>query len=136
MRTSFGIRTEVLVRRLCGAVERGAGVIGPTQLAEELRISKSTAHKLLNDLSELGYGQYVPKKGLILNENGKSEARMAVRMHRLLECMLDDLGVEEFCREAERIELVAGEGLIRALETKYGDREFCPCGKRIPEVKR
>jgi len=130
------MRTEVLLRTLYSAMERGVVVVGPTQLAEQLRISKSTAHKLLNDLSELGYGQYVPKKGLILNENGKSEARMAVRMHRLLECMLDELGVEEFCSEAEKIELVAGEGLIRALESRYGDREFCPCGKRIPEVRQ
>ncbi|WP_330999867.1 metal-dependent transcriptional regulator [Archaeoglobus neptunius] len=136
MRTRFGLRTEALFRTLYAALEEGISVVGPTQIAESLGVSKSTAYKLLNELSQAGYGQYVPKKGLILNEEGRKEAKMAVRMHRLIECMLDDIGVEEFCGEAERIEMVAGKSFIEAIEAKYGDRKICPCGKKIPEVNK
>ncbi len=134
MRTKFDIKTEVVFRAVYSALEKGLAVIGPTQVAEELGISKSTAHKLLNELSEAGYGVYVPKKGLVLNEKGEMKAKEAIRMHRLIECLLAELGVEDFCREAEKIGMVAGSSFVEALEARYGDRKVCPCGKRIPEV--
>ncbi len=64
------------------------------------------------------------------------EAKAAMRMHRLIECLLAELGVEDFCREAEKIGMVAGSSFVDALEAKYGDRKLCPCGKTIPEVKK
>lgn len=136
MRTKFDIKTEVIFRTIYAALEKGLAVIGPTQVAEELGISKSTAHKMLSELSEAGYGVYVPKKGLVVNEKGEMKAREAVRVHRLIECMLAELGVEDFCNEAEKIGMVAGKSFVEALEARYGDRKFCPCGKRIPEVER
>jgi len=134
VRTKFDVKTEVIFRAVYLALEKGLAVIGPTQVAEELGISKSTAHKMLNELSEAGYGVYVPKKGLVLNEKGEMKAREAARMHRLIECLLAELGVEDFCNEAEKIGMVAGSSFVEALEARYGDRKVCPCGKRIPEV--
>lgn len=136
VRTKFVTKTEVVLRTVYTALEKGLAVIGPTQVAEELGVSKSTAQKMLNELSEAGYGVYVPKKGLVLNERGKMEAKAAMRMHRLIECLLAELGVEDFCREAEKIGMVAGSSFVDALEAKYGDRKLCPCGKTIPEVKK
>lgn len=136
MRTKFDSRTKVLLRTVYTAIENEILVIGPSFIARSLHISKSTAQKLLFELSERGYGIYVPKKGLVLNDTGKKEAVKAMRNHRLIECMLDDIGVRNVCNEAERIEMVAGEELISALEEKYGNRERCPCGKRIPVVVR
>jgi DtxR family Mn-dependent transcriptional regulator len=134
MRTKFGLRTEVLLRTVYSAIENDLLVVGPSFVAQSLNVSKSTAQKMLVELSEMGYGVYVPKKGLVLNDAGRREAVKAVRNHRLIECMLDEVGVREVCNEAEKIEMVAGEELMRALEEKYGDRKRCPCGKRIPEV--
>ncbi len=134
VRTKFGFRTDVLLRTVYSAIENGVLVVGPSFVAKSLNISKSTAQKMLVELSELGYGVYVPKKGLILNDAGRREAVKAVRNHRLIECMLEDIGVEKVCSEAEKIEMVAGEELMKALEVKYGNRKRCPCGKRIPEV--
>lgn len=134
MRTEFDLRTKALLRTVYTAMENEILVIGPSFIARSLHISKSTAQKLLFELSEIGYGIYVPRKGLVLNDAGKKEAIKAMRNHRLIECMLDEVGVKDVCDEAERIEIVAGEELIKALEKKYGNRERCPCGKRIPEV--
>jgi len=131
MRTKFGDKTELL-RAIHHSVEVGILVIGPTFVAEELGISKSTAHKMLNELSFEGFGLYVPKKGLILNEKGMREAERAVRIHRLIECLLEELGVKDFCSEAERLENNAGKSFVEALERRYAGRKFCPCGKKIP----
>ncbi len=134
MRTQFDYRTEVLLRTIYAAVENGEIVVGPSYIASSLGISKSTAQKMLKELSECGLGNYVSKKGLVLNDVGMREAERAMRRHRLIECMLEDMGVENVCSEAGRIEMVAGEELFRALEKKYGNRKTCPCGNRIPEV--
>ena len=134
MRTKFGLRTGFLLRIVYSAIENDLLVVGPSFVAQSLKISKSTAQKMLVELSEMGYGVYVPKKGLVLNDAGRKEAVKAVRNHRLIECMLDEVGVKDVCNEAEKIEMVAGEELMRALEEKYGDRKRCPCGKMIPEV--
>ncbi len=63
VRTKFVVKTEVLLRTVYTEIESGVAVIGPTQVAEKLGVSKSTAQKMLNDLSKAGYGVYVPKKG-------------------------------------------------------------------------
>ncbi len=132
MRTQFELRT--VLRTIYAAIENGEVVVGPSYIAESLGVSKSTAQKILKGISECGLGNYVTKKGLVLNETGMREAEKAMRRHRLIECMLEDMGVRDVCSEAGRIEMVAGEELMMALERKYGDRKTCPCGNRIPET--
>ncbi|MEG9194640.1 MAG: metal-dependent transcriptional regulator [Candidatus Methanoglobus sp.] len=126
--------TEFIIRTLFKAHESGNYVIGPSYLAEELEIPKSTAQKILLRLSELGYGFYIEKKGFILSEHGLREGKKILRKHRLLECLLEDLGLDksEICEEASKIDLALGDGLERLIEERYGKRERCPCGKPIP----
>ena len=134
IRTLFIMRTETLLRMMYCAVEEGVKIIGPSYIAENLHISKSTAQKMLIRLSKLGLGDYVPKKGFIFNEKGLKVAEKALRKHRLIECMLAELGVNDVCREAEKIESSIGEELLKVLENRYGNRKFCPCGNKIPEL--
>ncbi|MCX7999587.1 MAG: metal-dependent transcriptional regulator [Leptospiraceae bacterium] len=125
---------EFIIRTLFNAWEEGNYVIGPSYLAQKLEIPKSTAQKVLLDLSKLGYGVYVEKKGFILTELGLREGRRIIRKHRLLECLLEDIGLNkaEICEEASKIDLALGKGLETLIEEKYGKRERCPCGKQIP----
>ena len=132
MRTQFELRT--VLRTIYAAIENGEVVVGPSYIAHSLGVSKSTAQKILKGISECGLGSYVAKKGLVLNETGMREAEKAMRRHRLIECMLEEMGVRDVCSEAGRIEKVAGEELMMALERKYGNRKTCPCGNRIPET--
>ncbi|MET1125140.1 MAG: metal-dependent transcriptional regulator [Archaeoglobaceae archaeon] len=125
------MRTEFVLRKVYEIWEK-EGIVGPSRLAEVLNISKSTAHRLLSSISSAGYGRYIERKGLILNRNGIEAAKKAIRKHRLIECLLHDIGVSDVCGEAERIETSAGRELLRTLEEKYGNRRLCPCGKEIP----
>ncbi len=131
-RTDFAERTNILLRTIYKAFSEGMKVVGPSYIALNLKCSKSTAQKMLISLSEKGFGEYIPKKGFILNEVGMEKAKEATRKHRLIECMLEDLGVENFCCEAEKIECFIGEEFMRVIESKYKNREICPCGKLIP----
>jgi DtxR family Mn-dependent transcriptional regulator len=112
----------------------GNKVVGPSQLLKKLGIPKSTAQKILLKVAELGYGTYISGKGFIMNEKGIIEAERILRKHRLLECLMEEVGVreEKICSEARKIDLFAGDELIAALERRYGRREYCPCGNRIP----
>ncbi len=114
--------TEFIIRTLFKAHENGNYVIGPSYLAEELEIPKSTAQKI------------VEKKGFILSEQGLKEGKKILRKHRLLECLLEDLGLDksQICEEASKIDLALGDGLEKLIEERYGKRERCPCGKPIP----
>jgi DtxR family Mn-dependent transcriptional regulator len=129
---------DALLRVVYKAFEDGMHVVGPTYIALELGIPKSSAQNQLVRLAETGLGTYVPKKGFIFNERGIDEAKKAVKKHRLLECLMEELGMEksDACREAAKIEGVVSDGLIRLLEERYRPRKVCPCGKEIPEVER
>ncbi len=129
------MRTELLLRTAYSMVEEGMKIIGPSCMATKLRVSKSTAQRMLIRLSELGFGEYIPKKGFIFNEDGLKAARDALRKHRLIECMLAELGVSNVCSEAAKIERVIGEEVMRAIEARYGREKYCPCGNTIPEVE-
>ncbi len=128
------MRTEVLLRTAYMAAEK-MKIVGPSYIAEALNVSKSTAQRMLIRLSEMGFGEYVPKKGFIFNESGIRAAERVLRKHRLIECLLAELGVRDVCSEAEKIESVIGDELLRIIEMRYGDRKFCPCGNRIPEAE-
>ncbi len=130
-RTLFSMRTTLL-RVIYEAFNRGFKIVGPSYIASNLNCSKSTAQKMLIDLSKKGLGEYIPKKGFMLNEEGVKIAKEATRRHRLIECMLEDFGVSNFCSEAERIEGVIGDEFMKIIEQKYKNREVCPCGKLIP----
>jgi len=130
-RTTFSMRTTLL-RLVYEAFSKGSKIVGPSYIASNLNCSKSTAQKMLIKLSKEGLGEYIPKKGFMLNEEGIRIAKEATRRHRLIECMLEDFGVSNFCQEAERIEGAIGEEFMKRIEQKYKNRVVCPCGKSIP----
>jgi len=126
------METSVLLRIVYAANETGMYVAGTSYFSSELGIPKSTAHKLLVKLAEQGYGVYIPRKGFVLNNKGLKEAKKAMRKHRLIECLLEEIGVTEICLEAARIESVVEGELLEVIEKRYGSRKRCPCGKLIP----
>ncbi len=133
--TSRTIIRKVL-RFALGARRDGCIVIGPSYLASAFGIPKSSAHNVLKKAAEMGYGTYDRGKGFVMNERGVREAERSLRRHRLLECLLEDIGVskDDVCDEAARIDEFIGEKFEKVLEDRYGNRKFCPCGKEIPQV--
>ncbi|MCS7119495.1 MAG: metal-dependent transcriptional regulator [Archaeoglobaceae archaeon] len=128
------METKFIIKTLFIAWENGNYVVGPSDLSKKLDIPKSTAYKILIKMSKLGYGVYLERKGFLLTDKGLKEGKKLIRRHRLLECLLEDLGVrkELICIEASKIDLDIGEEFEKFIEKKYGQKVTCPCGKPIP----
>ncbi|MCD6512118.1 MAG: metal-dependent transcriptional regulator [Thermoplasmata archaeon] len=123
------------MKEIYRAYEDGISIVGPSEIAKRLDISKSTAHSLLKNLASLGYGNYVEKKGFVINSYGIKMGKQIMKKHRLIECFMADvfsLPPEKACREADKIDYLIGEEVIEIIERKYERVEKCPCGKRIP----
>ncbi|MEA2055195.1 MAG: metal-dependent transcriptional regulator [Candidatus Thermoplasmatota archaeon] len=117
------------------AYEKGVPLVGPTYLGKVVGVNKATAYQSLQKLARMNYGTYIKNKGFVVNNRGKENARILIRRHRLLECLIvDTLGLSpcEACREAGNIDTFMGKHFDMALERKYSDRHLCPCGNEIP----
>ncbi len=115
--------------------EDGVSIVGPSEIAKRMNISKSTAHSLLKNLASMGYGSYVEHKGFMINSYGIKIGKQIMKKHRLIECFMADvfsLPPEKACMEADKIDYLIGEDIIKEIESRYGEVEKCPCGKRIP----
>ena len=120
------------------AYEKGIPVVGPTYIGKALGVNKTTAYQALQKLAKMNYGTYLKNKGFVLGEYGRKIAKALIRKHRLIEChIVEDFGLSpcEACREASNIDAFIGEKINAALERKYKQYRFCPCGNEIPEVK-
>ncbi|RLF44063.1 MAG: metal-dependent transcriptional regulator [Thermoplasmata archaeon] len=126
------------LKEIYRAYEKGIPNVGPTYMGKTIGVNKATAYQALQKLASTGYGMYLKNKGFVLNENGKKYAKILMRKHRLLECLIvETFGLSpcEACREASNIDALLGEKISKALEEKYNHRRVCPCGNEIPEVK-
>lgn len=123
------------MKEIYRAYENGMPVVGPTYISKVLGIKKSTAHHMLKNLAEMGYGKYIDRKGFFINSKGIEEGEKIIKKHRLIECFLAEtflLDKEKACMEAGKIDEYFGEELIKFIEEKF-KYENCPCGNRIPE---
>jgi len=126
------------LKEIYRAYEKGIPVVGPTYIGKVIGVNKATAYQALQKLASMDYGIYLKNKGFVLNDKGKKDAKILMRKHRLLECMIvETFGLSpcEACKEASNIDALMGEKLSVALEKKYDGRRICPCGNEIPEVK-
>ena len=124
-----------ILKEIYREYEEGKIIVGPTDISKKIGVAKSTAYHSLKELARKGYGEYIERKGFIINEKGLKIARLLMRRHRLLECFIYNtlsLSAEEACREAERIDAIVGEKFMEEVEKRYGGYKKCPCGKDIP----
>lgn len=117
------------------AYENGLPIVGPTYLAKLMNISKTSAQQALKNLASKGYGNYIERKGFLINEKGLEKAKKIIKKHRLLESFLAEifsLDAITACNEASKIDKFVSEELINLIEKKFG-YEYCPCGHKIPK---
>jgi len=123
------------MKEIYRAYEAGIPIVGPTQIAKSLNVSKSTAYQMLKHLAQLGYGFYLERKGFVVNKKGIEEAKKIMRKHRILESFLaDNFSMEacKACKEADKIDGCIGDDVINMIEEKF-DYRVCPCGNTIPK---
>ena len=102
-------------------------------LAETLNVSPASVSEMIRKLEKEGY-LIINKKEVTLTERGEIKAKGVIRRHRVWEVFLaDKLGysLEEIHDEAEILEHVTSEKLLRKLEKFLFYPQTCPHGGPI-----
>lgn len=102
-------------------------------LAECLNISPASVSEMIRKLEKEGY-LIINKKEVTLTERGEIKAKGVIRRHRVWEVFLADkleYSLEEIHDEAEILEHVTSEKLLRKLEKFLFYPQTCPHGGPI-----
>ena len=102
-------------------------------LAEYLNVSPASVSEMIRKLEKEGY-LTINKKEVTLSERGEIKAKGVIRRHRVWEVFLADkleYSLEEIHGEAEILEHVTSEKLLRKLEKFLFYPETCPHGGPI-----
>ena len=106
-----------------------------TNLAQALSIQPVSANQMVRKLSDGGYLDYQPYKGVSLTDEGQRVVRRILRFRRLWETFLVKqlgLSLEQADQLACRMEHITTEGLAARLGSFLGDPRVSPSGKPIP----
>lgn len=108
--------------------------VGPVKLAEMLGVSKVCAFQKMHRLQALGYGDYSPHKGLLLNETALTIINHDVRKHHIVEAFLQKnttLTHKEACQEATNLTKSISEKLYDTIEQNTSLQISSCCGYSI-----
>lgn len=104
-------------------------------IMKELGVSAASVSEMLKKLEKDGFVEYKPYRNIMITESGKAKAIVLVKKHRLWEVfLLRHLGYSwsEVHDEAERLEHVTSEKMIKRLDEFLKYPEVCPHGGKIP----
>lgn len=104
-------------------------------LGENLSISAASVSEMVQKLLKDGFVNHTPYQGIQLTKRGLEEASILVRKHRIWEVFLTEkLGFTyaDVHEEAEELEHVTSERLLKKLEAFLDYPTHCPHGGMIP----
>ncbi|MFW6141104.1 MAG: metal-dependent transcriptional regulator [Candidatus Saliniplasma sp.] len=105
--------------------------VGPSELAEDMKVSRVGALQKMKRLEGQGLGEYMSKEGLILNSDGVDIVEEDIKRHHLLEKFLQEalgMGFEEACEESSRLGSVVSKEMIERIGKNYREYLECECG--------
>ena len=105
--------------------------VGPSQLSKCIGVSKEAAFQEMRRLEFLGFGKYIPKEGLKLNDNAISIVENDVKRHHILEKFLKktlNMSHKDACDESINIDPYISEKLMNNISNKIGLFDICDCG--------
>ncbi len=111
--------------------------VSTNAIAEKMETKASSVTDMLKKLAEKDLVNYKKYQGVSLTDNGKLEAKMIVRKHRLWEVFLVeklDFSWDEVHDVAEQLEHIKSEKLINKLDDFLGNPTEDPHGDPIPDV--
>ncbi len=111
------------------------GNVSTSEIAQELKVTKSAITDMVNRLSKQGYINYQKYKGVKILSKGKKEAKNILRKHRLWEVFLIktlNYKWEDVHEEAERLEHCTTNSLINKIDEYLKFPKFDPHGAPIP----
>lgn len=112
--------------------------VSTNAIAEVMETKASSVTDMLKKLAEKDLVNYKKYQGVTLTDNGKLEAKMIVRKHRLWEVFLvEKLGFswDEVHDIAEQLEHIKSEKLINKLDDFLGNPTEDPHGDPIPNAQ-
>lgn len=106
-----------------------------SDIARLLDLSAPSVSGMVKRLSELGFLEHIPYKGVQLTDAGRRAALRMVRRHRLLEAYLVQFlayGWDTVHVEAERLEHAVSDTLVERMAAALGHPVVDPHGDPIP----
>ncbi len=108
--------------------------VGPSSLAQNTNITKEAAYQQLRRLQHLGYGDYQPRKGLLLNITALSTIKDDIHRHHLIEHFLQhslNLTPQEACQHSRHLQSHICDNLLKAIKKNIGNTTCKSCGKHL-----
>lgn len=105
-------------------------LVRTTDISNELHVDPSTTTKTITDLSESGYVDHVPYRGVRLTVTGRDYAEFFVNRHNILSLMLSHYGLssEDACNEVSRFEAFVSKSAIDRICGAMGHPTVGVCG--------
>ena len=110
--------------------------VGPQELADKMGVTKVCSFQKMRRLEVLGYGDYMVRKGLRLNEAGVKAVEEEIRRHHMLERFLSktlEMSEEEACDHSSHMGPFICEGVMKVISERYGHEIQCECGHCLHE---
>jgi len=130
---------EMYLITIAQLVERGVDEpVSISRLAGELAIQPVSANQMVHKLSEEGYVEYIPYKGVQLTQEGQAVALQVLRDRRLWEVFLVEyleLPPSDADALACRLEHITPKGVTCRLARFLDHPSFTPKGLPIPEIE-
>jgi len=105
-------------------------------LQEHFGFSPISIHEMVQKLVQRGLAEYIPYKGVLLTDTGRTTAAALVRRHRIWECFLANelqVPIDEAHNLAGDLEHAAPDWVTERLFTHLGQPVSCPHGSDISE---
>ncbi len=105
------------------------------RVAEKLSVTPGTATTMMNQLLKKGLVEYTPRRGVVLNDDGRKAAMRVLRRHRLVETFLVEimkLDWAEVHEDAEVLEHVISDRLLERMDEMLNHPTHDPHGAPIP----
>lgn len=112
------------------------GEVGVNELSRHLGIKMPTVNSMVKKLEEKGLVHYESYKPLRLTEQGRTEAALIIRKHRLTEMFLVEkmgFGWESVHEIAEQIEHIKAPEFFDKMDELMGYPQTDPHGSPIPD---
>jgi DtxR family Mn-dependent transcriptional regulator len=119
-------------------LEQDTSPVTTSALAERLGISSASVSEMAGKLANRGLVSREPYKGMALTAEGRVQALVLIRRHRLWERFLTDvlgLSWEQVHEEACRLEHATSPLVEERLAQLLGEPEACPHGHPMPTAE-
>jgi DtxR family Mn-dependent transcriptional regulator len=106
------------------------------ELQQHFGFSPISIHEMVQKLVQRGMAEYIPYKGVILTDTGRTTAAALVRRHRIWECFLANelkVPIDEAHNLAGDLEHAAPDWITERLFAHLGQPVSCPHGSDISE---